>query len=179
MLTKLTQKEFDKVYQLMETSFPKDEYRPYAEQKALLEKSNYTIYGMLCSDTQDVQGFIAVWDFEDIAFVEHFAVNPNYRNGGLGSKILGELSALLEKQICLEVELPDTEMAGRRIGFYQRNGFVLNDYEYMQPAISAGRTPIPLRIMTLGSAVDGQTFCKIKALLYTYVYQQPVEPECK
>ena len=173
-LEKLNEKRFDEVYRIMESSFPIDEYRPYTEQKMLLQNDLYSIYASVCPQTGTVQGFITVWEFERIAFVEHFAVASSARNSGLGSKMLQALMELLKKQICLEVELPNDEMAIRRIGFYQRNGFVLNDYEYMQPSISAGRKPIPLKIMTTESGIDEAMFQKIKSLLYTYVYQQSV-----
>ena len=37
MIEKLDPKEFDKVFSLMEQSFPLEEYRPYQGQKMLLE----------------------------------------------------------------------------------------------------------------------------------------------
>ena len=69
-------------------------------------------------------------------------------------------------RICLEVELPETEMAARRIGFYERNGFYYNDYFYMQPPIAEGRNAIPLRLMTTGrSAGRGGVFPDAEALI--------------
>ena len=72
--------------------------------------------------------------------------------------------------ICLEVELPEEEMSKRRIGFYERNGFYYNDYEYMQPAISKGRNEIPLRIMTTSGKVTEDRYNEMKDILYQYVY---------
>ena len=72
--------------------------------------------------------------------------------------------------ICLEVELPEEEMSKRRIGFYERNGFYYNDYEYMQPAISKDRNEIPLRIMTTGGKVTEDRYNEMKDILYQYVY---------
>lgn len=171
MLQKLKTTDFDKLYNIMETSFPTDEYRPYEEQKALLENPLYHPYVLADEETGGLKAFIAVWNFTSFSFVEHFAVNPSYRNLGLGSQMLQELQSMLPHQICLEVELPETEMAARRIGFYQRNGFFYNDYPYMQPSISEGRNPIPLRIMTSGQAIALEDFLHIKEVLYTEVYK--------
>lgn len=171
MLEKLSIKDFDKVYQLMEESFPADEYRPRNGQLALFENSAYTIYA-LYHNTRDIKAFIAVWNFDTLAYIEHFAVNSTYRNGGLGSLILQQLQKLLQKPICLEVEPPETDMAKRRIGFYERNGFFFNDYPYMQPAMATDRKPIPLRIMTSQHAVNEEEFLQIKNLLYREVYHQ-------
>ena len=98
-------------------------------------------------------GFLAVWEFESFTYIEHFAVDPVLRNSGTGSAMLQELVRKYQKQICLEVELPEDELTRRRIGFYERNGFVFNEYPYIQPPISKGKSPVPLRIMTYGSAI--------------------------
>lgn len=171
MLTKLLKKDFDQVYDLMEQSFPDDEYRPYEEQKALLDQPAYQIYVEKDCETQMIRAFLAVWEFDNFAHLEHFAVNPQFRGNGLGSKALGELLSLLGKTVCLEVELPNTEIASRRINFYRRNNMFLNTYPYMQPPISKGKKPIPLMIMTSNKEVDRESFDKIKKVLYEKVYR--------
>ncbi len=170
MLEELQVKDFDKVYSMMEESFPVDERRTYEEQKALLDNEMYSIYILPDTENDNIKAFIAIWRFDDFAFVEHFAVSSLYRNGGLGALILQEVKKFLSSMICLEVELPEEEMAKRRIGFYERNGFYYNEYEYMQPAISKDRNEIPLRIMTTGGKVTEDRFNEMKDILYQYVY---------
>lgn len=170
MLEELQVKDFDKVYSMMEESFPVDERRTYEEQKALLDNEMYSIYILPDTENDNIKAFIAIWRFDDFAFVEHFAVSSLYRNGGLGALILQEVKKLLSSMICLEVEPPEEEMAKRRIGFYERNGFYYNEYEYMQPAISKDRNEIPLRIMTTGGKVTEDRFNEMKDILYQYVY---------
>ena len=169
-LETLQVKDLDKVYSIMEESFPIDERRTYEEQKELLDTELYNIYVLYDSKNDDIKAFIAIWQFDDFAFVEHFAVSSLYRNCGIGAFILQEVKKLLSSMICLEVELPEEEMAKRRIGFYERNGFYYNDYEYMQPAISKDRNEIPLRIMTTGGKVTEDRYNEIKDILYQYVY---------
>ena len=170
MLDKLRADDFDTIYDIMKMSFPKDEYRPYDEQKALLNNPDYSIY-VLHNEPKDIKAFIAVWEFDEFAFIEHFAVNPRYRNCGIGGYVLSEIVKWIGKNVCLEVEPPETEIAIRRIGFYERNGFFINEYPYVQPPISTGRKAVPLCIMTLGSKVDEDMFEQIKATLYTKVYK--------
>ena len=170
MLEELQVKDFDKVYSIMEESFPIDERRTYEEQKALLDNELYNIYVLYDNENDNIKAFIAIWSFDDFAFVEHFAVSSLYRNGGIGALILQEVKKLLSCMICLEVELPEEEMAKRRIGFYERNGLYYNEYEYMQPAISKDRNEIPLRIMTTGGKVTEDRFNEMKDILYQYVY---------
>lgn len=170
MIEKLKIQKFDDVYALLKTSFPCDEYRTYDEQKSLLENPAYSIYVMY-NEFQNIMAFIAVWEFDKFAYIEHFAVNNDYRNCGIGTTILKELVELLGKIVCLEVEPPETEMASRRINFYKRNNFFLNEYSYIQPSMSKGKKAIPLFVMTLGSKVDEKTFEEIKCTLYTEVYR--------
>lgn len=169
MLEELKRSDFDACYCLMERSFPTDEYRPKEEQLALLEDRRYRIYGCFTPEGS-LAAFLAVWVFEDFSFLEHFAVDPVRRNGGLGSAALRELSEKLEKPLCLEVELPEGELARRRIGFYERNGFCYNDYPYVQPPISRGKQPVPLRLMSWGAPLEEEAFRHIRDTLYSQVY---------
>ena len=87
MLKKLEFQQFDLIYKIMKNSFPVDEHRPYEEQKALLEKPEYQIYILNEETTEKICGFLAIWEFDSIVFIEHFAVVPEYRNGGIGAKM--------------------------------------------------------------------------------------------
>jgi GNAT superfamily N-acetyltransferase len=168
MLTVLKTSEFDQVFSIMEQSFPEDERRPFAEQKELLNNPVYKIYGL--REKQAVIAFAAVYQFDTFTFIEHLAVAPSHRNQGLGALILQKLGKISKDRICLEVEPPETEMATRRIGFYQRNGFSLCPCPYVQPAISKGRTPVPLQIMSTNGALDEAEFEMVKKVLYEKVY---------
>ena len=164
MLQFTSQSDFSEIYRIMQASFSDDEYRPYDEQLALFEEPEYRIYYMPA-------GFLAVWEFESFIYIEHFAVDPALRNSGTGSAMLQELVRKYQKQICLEVELPEDELTRRRIGFYERNGFVFNEYPYIQPPISKGKLPVPLRVMTYGKGITRQAFEEMKEVLYRRVYK--------
>ena len=172
MIRKLMRKDFDSVFQIIEASFPEDEYRTYDEQKALLNNKAYEVYIVPDSDDNTIKAFIAVWKFDSFVFIEHFAVNPPYRNNGVGSEFLRKFVCMQEKMVCLEVEPPDNEMAFRRIGFYKRNNFFLNMYPYTQPPISTGKNPVHLLIMTYGQYINNMEFAKIKKEIFTQVYKQ-------
>ena len=166
MIEKLEYNEFDAVYAIMEQSFPLEEYRCYEGQKALLKKPAYRIYA--AKEAEQILGFGAVWQLENWLFLEHLAVEPQFRNRGIGAELLNFLA---EKHCCLEVELPETELSRRRIGFYQRNGFFLNNYPYVQPSLGEGRSSVPLSIMTSGRTITPEEFARLKELLYTHVYE--------
>lgn len=168
-MQRLTKNDFDALFSLMEKSFPTDEYRSRAEQQALFADSDYAVYGM--KDGTAIKAFISTWRFDDFVFIEHFAVNPDFRNNGIGGKMLKDLVEKLGKPVCLEVDPPDTDMARRRIGFYERNGFFLNTYPYEQPPMSRGKKAVAMRVMTSGKAADERRFQKIKSALYKKVYR--------
>lgn len=182
MLQFTSQSDFPEIYRIMQASFPDDEYRPYNEQLALFQEPEYRIYYMPVIELEGVvnnsngnskiqaAGFLAVWEFESFIYIEHFAVDPALRNSGTGSAMLQELVKQYQKPICLEVELPEDELTRRRIGFYERNGFVFNEYPYMQPPISKGKSPVPLRIMTYRNEITREEFQKMKEILYRRVY---------
>ncbi len=169
-LRKIDVNEFDSVFNIMEQSFPEDEYRDYVEQRALFENPEYDIY-VVDGGENEIKAFISVWDFDEFAYVEHFAVNPEYRNGGIGAEVLHRLHELMDKQLCLEVELPENELARRRIGFYSRNGFILNEYHYIQPPMSVGKNPVPLFIMTSHESINEERFKYLRSVLYERVYR--------
>ena len=165
MIERLTEADFDQMFSLMERSFPEDERRDYNGQRELFAEPAYNLYAKRSPEDAALQAFLALWELGDMVYIEHFAVDPDCRNGGLGGKILQKVIEDTDMRICLEVEPPETEMAARRIGFYERNGFYYNDYFYMQPPIAEGRNAIPLRLMTTGGPLDEEEFFRMQGLL--------------
>ena len=90
-----------------------------------------------------------------------------------GSQMLDALLARYDKPACLEAELPETELAARRIGFYERHGFTVNaDYSYFQPALAPGGSPLPMHLLTTGGTRTVSELRAIETLLHTRVYGQ-------
>lgn len=170
MLRIAEKEEFDEIFSILEASFPSDEYRSYQDQKDLLAHPDYSIYVLPDPQNNKIKAFITAWQFDGFTFLEHFAVSSHYRNQGLGSLILQEILSILPHPICLEVELPETDFARRRIGFYERNGFTLNDYPYTQPAYGSNKNPIPLLIMTTGGTIPAEQFEQMKHIIWAEVY---------
>ena len=151
---------FDEMFEILEQSFPADERRPREQQLKLFE-----------GEEEKIMGFMALWEFEDFVYIEHFALRADCRGRGTGSKMLGQVMSAFDKPVCLEVEPPETEKSCRRIAFYERNGMYLNQYDYIQPPLAEGQNSLPLKIMTsIGKITPGQ-FDSIKNTLYKYVYR--------
>lgn len=170
LMKEIDQSIFDQVYDLMAVSFPKNEYRTYHGQLELLSDPKYQLYGKF-NDENRIDGFIAGWEFSSFRFVEHLAVNPMIRGGGIGSKlVIDYLRRDLNKTVILEVELPEKEIAQRRIGLYKKLGFYVNDYEYTQPSLREGEDEIPLLIMSYPALLSPVELDHVKHMLYTHVY---------
>ena len=54
------------------------------------------------------------------------------RNGGIGAEAMKQFLAFCGTPVVLEVEMPADEMSKRRIGFYERLGFKLDNHVYHQ-----------------------------------------------
>ncbi|WNS41434.1 GNAT family N-acetyltransferase [Paenibacillus sp. MMS20-IR301] len=164
---------FNEIFAIMEASFPVSEIRTYSGQQALLSNPNYRVY-----TEKDAEGrtlaFLAAWEFPALRFIEHIAVNPEIRGSGIGNKLMNSYLQCSDKPVLLEVEPPDGELERRRIGFYERLGFHLNPYSYVQPPLRAGQEDLPLRIMTYPRMATLQEFRKFRDILYTEVYQVAV-----
>lgn len=165
-------KDFEAIYKILEESFPEDEYRSFQGQKALFENPKYTVH--ICQDGGMVYSFLATWTFGNFVYGEHMAVSKEVRNRGTGKKMIlaaAEEARKVGKVFCLEVEPPTEEMAKRRIEFYKRIGFVLNEYPYMQPSLGEGKNPIPLMIMSYKEPLTKEAFENIRKVLYREVYK--------
>jgi ribosomal protein S18 acetylase RimI-like enzyme len=117
-LEKLDRSDFEEVYRIMEQSFPADERRKKEGQQKLLDEEKYELLGV--RNEGGLLAFLAVWEFAEFVFIEHFAVSEKARNSGIGGKMLEELARQKAGKVVLEVELPEDSLKKRRIGFYER-----------------------------------------------------------
>lgn len=161
--------EFDRAYAIMKASFPNIERRTYAGQKALLNDPRYRLLTET-DDEGDLLGFLAAWEFPAFRFVEHIAVDPDTRGGGIGGRMMTAFLAVSPKPVVLEVEPPETELQRRRVGFYERFGFLLNDYAYLQPPLQAGQPDFPLKLMSYPRLLTDAEFDTCRETLYKHVY---------
>ncbi|KOY16526.1 GNAT family acetyltransferase [Paenibacillus xylanivorans] len=169
----MLQKRFDQVFEIMKQSFPEAEYREYSEQKKLMSSSRYLLLTEE-NEQNEVIGFLAGWELESFRYVEHLAVSPNIRGGGIGKRLMDRFMKQSAKPVILEVELPEDEMKRRRIGFYERLGFCLGDHSYIQPPLRAVRQQtLSLQIMSYPAKLTTTEFEMVRKLLYKEVYGAP------
>lgn len=162
------------VGQLYEATFPPEERRSQEDlQHALLHPDCHLSLVREETEATGFLGFLISWELSPtLTFIEHFAILPECRNRQLGStilKLLTEQVTNAEACMLLEAEPPLTEIARRRIGFYERAGFEIIDTEYLQPSYHLGGAAVPLYLLAFNA--QGTNLTEMIRLLYKRVYQ--------
>ncbi|MGB3749966.1 MAG: GNAT family N-acetyltransferase [Arcobacteraceae bacterium] len=122
-------KYFEKAWQIYEESFPQEEKRTLAEQIKLFDKKSFT---MLCYiEDEKVLAILFYWQIERYTYLEHFAVNSTLRGRSYGSKILQEFIDN-NQNIILEIEPIIDEATQKRLDFYERFDFRVNNHIHFQ-----------------------------------------------
>lgn len=165
----LMNKEFDRVYQIMDESFPDEEMRTYEGQLALLDEDDYHL---ICKRNKDgkIVAFMTLWEIEAFSFIEHLATSKESRGSGIGSKLLKEYMDSCKKPIILEVDPGITEISKRRIKFYERLGFHLSPFTYFQPKLRKGAEECVLQLMSYPYPLSKETFVECKDILFNNIY---------
>ena len=168
-LLKVSDDRFEIVFNKMTDAFPYEERRSPLAQKKCMGDERFHFLEIL-DDTVPV-GFIALWDFSDYIYIEHLAIDSDKRSGGYGSKTLNEIKNMYDKKIILEAEAPETEQQKKRINFYNKAGFKVNNYDYEQPSYHGG-DGVPLMILSYPDFITEEEFEKFvsetKNSVYTY-----------
>ncbi|MFS0841029.1 GNAT family N-acetyltransferase [Paenibacillus sp. 1P03SA] len=168
----MNRESFDEVFELMEASFPDTEIRTYEGQRRLLDHPAYRL-NVSRNENGDILAIMGVWEFEAFRFVEHIAVNPNMRGGGIGGKMMTAYTSGSETPVVLEVEPANDTDSKRRIEFYERLGFHLNAFDYFQPPLREGQPELALQIMSYPGPLSEEQFQPYKKVLMAEVYKQP------
>ena len=159
----------DKVENTYNDSFPEAERRAFSLVRELVkDEPRFTVYTLF--KDQAYAGFITAWSFGTFIYAEHFAIDASARNGGIGGESMKQFMALCDAPVVLEVEMPTEEMSKRRIGFYERLGYVLDDHVYFQPPYRQGEPLLEMRLMTYGAIDLKQSFEEGKNCIHRYVY---------
>jgi ribosomal protein S18 acetylase RimI-like enzyme len=157
-----------KVKKIYETSFPPNERRYFKKVVALLTDNRFCLFAITFEN--EVVGMLSKWDFSTFVYIEHFAISLTFRGNGLGSHILQKIMQDENRQIVLEVELPDNIFSLTRIKFYERFGFTICSESYIQPPYDKTKEAIPMFIMTTQKIDSVIVFQNIKKILYKEVY---------
>ncbi|MDD6209206.1 MAG: GNAT family N-acetyltransferase [Bacteroidales bacterium] len=155
-------------------SFPSCERRELDVLRAMIPiKKHFSPYIIL--EKQKMVGLITSWDLGTFVYIEHFAIDPSLRGGGIGYNTMAQFCDKVNKPVVLEVEKPETDIARRRIGFYNRLNFNLHTHPYMQPPYGPDKEPLELFLMSYGFSDFDKHFEQVESSIHTEVYG--IEPK--
>jgi ribosomal protein S18 acetylase RimI-like enzyme len=146
---------YDEAFALYEQSFPKHEQRFPDKQRALMANPLYhfnaVLEGGVCI------GILLYWEGSGYAYIEHFAISPSIRGKSMGSLAL-EAFCKDRPLVVLEIDPPVDDISVRRERFYQRLGFIKNDYEHKHPAYRKEFPPHELVVMSYPRQMTGNEY---------------------
>ncbi len=127
---KFEQKYYNKVSEIYEKSFPKEER--YITLDKMIKQENTELYCLV--NEEDVLGFVYLIFYKNMIFILYLAVNTDNRSNGYGSYILKWcLNKYMDKKIYLNIEevkkdIKDYEKRLKRLKFYLKNDFFITSY---------------------------------------------------
>lgn len=164
-----TDKNLSQIINLYESAFPWCERRATSDFViCLTEVKEFSCFSVMYENA--FAGFITVWDLNDFFYIEHFAISENLRGKKIGSVVLKQILSDLRKPVILEVEPPTDVQSNRRIDFYEKNGFLMDNHLYRQPSYHGDEAMIPLRLMEFGGTLLSTRFEHIKKMIYLRIY---------
>lgn len=166
----ITEQEKEKIFQAYTTSFPADERRDDDDFWQLFD--NLSCIFLKAIKNEKFVGYVIMWGVDYAMFIETFEIFEEFRGQNLGSEVLQILKSSPYNFI-LETE-PETlsEIAKRRVNFYQRNGFHIIKKDYIQPSYGEGKSPVNLWLMGNFFSPDEKFLERTITEIYKTVYQK-------
>lgn len=162
--------KFAKLFDIMESSFPKNEH---GSAELHFKEMSRPEFRSLCYEPDGLPAaFMNYYYFpeQELIFLEHFAVKQELRGKGIGAQLMNVLKELTSSSmIVLEVEPPEGEIERRRIAFYRRQGFYLNNGDYFQPDFYGSDSKLPLKLMSTEPMDDAQ-FDEVMKFIHKRAY---------
>ncbi|RFM27178.1 GNAT family N-acetyltransferase [Deminuibacter soli] len=156
------------VHALYESSFPATERRPWHLQTILAATGSLQLASV--NVQHQFGGMVSWWLLPGFVFIEHIAVRETLRGQGIGAAVI----QLLQQQYRLLVLESEHEhqspFAKRRIGFYQKLGFTIFPYPYLQPPYTKDAMFVPMHLLHSGSDNSEAGFRHVKEMVYRKVY---------
>ncbi len=152
--------------ELFEEAFPEQERPPFS---SLRQRDAGKFHFLVAENGDEPIGILTYWTFEDLVYIEHFAIDKELRNQGLGKAVFLNFLSQQTEQVVLEVETPHNEESDHRIEFYSSMGLFQNPQPYVQPSYHGDGRTVDMIIMSKYE-LDDDEFAEIRDLLYREVY---------
>ncbi len=118
---------WQQVWDLYEVSFPTAEKRKEEDHKRAMQHPQFQPMSIWEGDK--LIGILFYWEWDSYRYLEYFAILPELRGKGYGTRILRYLRNN-NYTIVLEIDPLRNELSVRRLQFYERLGFTLTPYRF-------------------------------------------------
>ena len=159
VLVKEDYRYYAKVKHLFEHAFPPIERPSFS---MLMQFKNHEMYSVEYNST--FVGLVDLVIYKDLVYIFFLAVKKTFRNKHIGSSILKDISNKYRKsRLFLLAEDPNIECNNKeerlnRIGFYNKNGFILSD-------IRINEYEVDYRVLYKNNIVTKEDFLKVMEYL--------------
>ena len=155
--------------QIYEAVFPPDERRDWTQLIDLLQNEQFVLNEIYFG--KPLVGLISFWTLTNFIFIEHFVIRNSEQSKGFGTQVINQLLQEKSLPIILEVEKPVTEVAQRRIRFYERLNFKTCSGDYFQPPYSNGKNAVEMLLMSYPEEIRPDDFSTVRSKIHHTVYQ--------
>lgn len=155
-------KYFSKMISIYNYSFPEFEKRTLVNQIEVLNDESYKC--IVVCENNILVGIILYWDFENYKYVEHLAIDKDLRGKSYGSKILKEFCND-NKTIILEIDPPIDEVSVKRLKFYNKLGFVMQEFNHIHPPYRLGYEGHKLKVLSFNRELSKSEYYEFNDFL--------------
>lgn len=136
---------FNDAMEIYKTSFPIFEQRTIKSQIEVLDHEDY--YCMAVCECSKLIGILFYWKGNAFRYIEHLAISKELRGQNYGSKVLKEFCKN-NKNIILEIDIPNDFISIKRLHFYSKLGFKLQEFNHVHPPYREAYKGHSLKIMS-------------------------------
>ncbi len=157
---------------LYESAFPAKERRSEEDTVRALSDPEFHAYSVW--QEGEFVALLFYWQNENLTYGEFLAVRPELRGQHIGQRIMEWFRE--QGDLIFEIEPPVDELTCRRRGFYERLGFVTNDYHYIHPSYGTPLAPHPLVLMSRHHPISRERAVELAAYVRERVMRYSHNP---
>lgn len=159
---------WNKIWPVYQNSFPIFEKRKIEDHIAAMGDDEF--YCTVIFEDNILIGFLFYWQWDKYQYIEHFAIIPSLRGKNYGSRILKEFCKD-DKIIILEIDPPVDDISIRRLRFYKRLGFQLNNYTHVQLTYRKNYEGYKLKILSYNCILSEEEYNDFNNFLFNEISQ--------
>lgn len=146
---------FKEAMEIYKSSFPIFEQRTLKSQTDVLENKQY--YCSVICENDELIGILFYWEYDKYRYIEHLAISKELRGKNYGSKIL-EKFCQSNKNTILEIDIPIDDISIKRLNFYSKLGFKIQNFEHIHPPYRKEYEGHSLKVMSYNKDLSEEEY---------------------